>query len=60
MPAIVPHTKDEPFLAMSRFECGPGGNPHHHGVAYGAGNPQAAKDMEEEKPKPVLDELEDS
>ena len=43
MPTIVPHSEQEPFLSMSRFECGPGGNPHHHGFAYAAGNPRLGR-----------------
>ena len=43
MPAIVPHTEKAPFLPMARFECGAGGNPHHHGFAFGAGNPRLGR-----------------
>ena len=39
MPAIVPHTPAQPFLAMARFETGKGGNPHFHGFTIGAGGP---------------------
>ena len=40
MPAIVPHSEAAPFLGVERFECGPGGNPHHHGFIVGVGNPR--------------------
>ena len=37
---IVPTEEDDPFLYWLRFEFGSSGNPHAHGVAYVAGNPQ--------------------
>ena len=40
MPTLVPHSDEIPFLPMARFETGPGGNPHYHGCAAGAGNPR--------------------
>ena len=40
MPSVVPHTEDAPYLSMQRFECGEGGNPHHHGFNVGHGNPR--------------------
>ena len=43
MPSILPHSETEPFLSMSRFECGPNGNPHHHGFAFAAGNPRLGR-----------------
>ena len=39
MPAVVPHSEREPYLAMSRSECGGGGNPHSHGFSVGATTP---------------------
>ena len=39
MPAIVPHTEKQRFLAMARFEAGES-HPHHHGFTMGAGNPR--------------------
>ena len=35
MPAVLGSS-----LVASRFETGPGGNPHFHGVGYGDGNPR--------------------
>jgi hypothetical protein len=48
MPAIVPHTKDEPCLTFARAENSASGHPHHHGFTYGAGNPQVRR-MEDDK-----------
>ena len=45
MPTVLPHSLEMPFLVMARAESGPGGNPHVHGLAYGAGNP-AMKGLE--------------
>ena len=39
MPAVVPHSEREPYLAMSRAECGGSGNPHSHGFSVGATAP---------------------
>ena len=40
MPSVVPHTAWEKCMAMGRCEWGGGtGNPHTHGLVYGAGNP---------------------
>jgi len=44
MPSLVPHTPEQPFLSMARFECGDGsGNPHFHGFVVGAGNPKLGR-----------------
>jgi len=40
MPAIVPHTAEQPFLAMARAEESASGHPHYHGYVYAANNPQ--------------------
>ena len=40
MPTLVPHSERMRFLPLARFETGPGGNPHYHGCAAGAGNPR--------------------
>ena len=32
MPAVLGAPPDVPFLGMARFETGPNGNPHWHGV----------------------------
>ena len=40
MPSVVPHSRERPYLPVQRFECGPGGNPHYHGVNIGDGNPR--------------------
>ena len=40
MPAVVGHSEGEPYLDMARFETGPGGNPHWHGVSVGRRCPQ--------------------
>ena len=39
MPTILPHSALAPYMSMARFETGPGGNPHLHGISYGDGNP---------------------
>ena len=49
MPSIVPHSDEAPFLAMARFECGKGGNPHYHGFCVGDGNPLLGRLQEEEE-----------
>ena len=43
MPAIVPHSAEAPFMAMARFETGPGGNPHHHGFSVGTPGPRVQR-----------------
>ena len=40
MPAVVPHSAECPFMAMSRFETGMNGNPHQHGFAIGVPAPR--------------------
>ena len=40
MPAVLGAAPDVPFLGMARFETGPNGNPHWHGIGYGRGNPR--------------------
>ena len=40
MPAVVPHSGECPFLAMSRFETGVNGNPHQHGFSVGIPAPR--------------------
>ena len=40
MSHVVPEDELEPFLYWLRFEFGQNGNPHAHGVAYVAGNPE--------------------
>ena len=39
MPTIVPVSDEHPFHYWVRFEEGPNGNPHAHGMAYAAKNP---------------------
>ena len=39
MPAIVPHSDRARFMAMARFETGPGGNPHYHDFSMGTAGP---------------------
>ena len=43
MPAIVPHNDLERYMAMARFETGPGGNPHWHGFSMGAAGPKVER-----------------
>ena len=46
---IVPPEDEDPFQFWLRFEFGTSGNPHTHGIAYVAGNPEfdmAVKDSE--------------
>ncbi len=40
MPTIVPVSEEHPFHYWLRFEEGPSGNPHAHGMAYAAKNPE--------------------
>ena len=40
MPALGPQSWSQPPLAIYRFECGPNGNPHFHGMSYAHGNPR--------------------
>ena len=40
MPAVVSHTDIDPYMAMARFETGPGGNPHWHRMSVGRRCPQ--------------------
>ena len=40
MKHIVPHEDEDPFQFWLRFEFGTSGNPHTHGIAYVAGNPE--------------------
>ena len=40
MPAVVSHSDSDPYMAMARFETGPGGNPHWHGMSVGRRCPQ--------------------
>ena len=40
MPAVVSHSDMDPYMAMARFETGPGGNPHWHGMSVGRRSPQ--------------------
>ena len=47
MPAVVPHSPEQPFLGMQRAECGPNGNLHHHGFNFGGGNPRLDLMVEE-------------
>ena len=43
MPAVLPHSADEPYLCMARFETGASGNPHFHGFSLGAGGPRLGR-----------------
>ena len=43
MPAVLPHSADEPYLCMARFETGASGNPHLHGFSLGAGGPRLGR-----------------
>ena len=40
MPAVVGHSAVDPYMAMARFETGPGGNPHLHGMSMGRRCPE--------------------
>ena len=40
MKHIVPYEEEDPFQYWLRFEFGTSGNPHTHGIAYVAGNPE--------------------
>ena len=40
MPAVVGHSDLEPYMDMARFEVGPNGNPHWHGMSVGRRSPQ--------------------
>ena len=40
MPAVLGSSSAVPALGYARFETGPNGNPHWHGVGYGRGNPR--------------------
>ena len=40
MPAVVGHSDSDPYMDMARFEVGPGGNPHWHGMSVGLRSPQ--------------------
>ena len=39
MPAVVKHDK-APYKCMTRFETGPGGNPHAHGFSMSNAGPK--------------------
>ena len=39
MPTVVGNGPSDPFLCMARWEAGPGGNMHWHGMAYGLRGP---------------------
>ena len=43
MPAVVPHSAEAPYMAMARFETGPGGNPHWHGFGMGCPGPRVGR-----------------
>jgi len=43
MPSVVPHSERRPYLSMARYENGPSGNPHFHGVSVGADNPRMGR-----------------
>lgn len=53
MPTIVPHTGSARFLSMARFEVGPNGNPHYHGIAFGHGDHPTIGNL---KPKTTPDD----
>ena len=40
MPAVVGHSVRDPYMDMARFEVGPNGNPHWHGLSVGKRSPQ--------------------
>ena len=40
MPAVVGHSENDPYMDMARFEVGPNGNPHWHGMSVGRRSPQ--------------------
>ena len=39
MPTVVRQTEWQRYMAMCRFEVGPGGNPHYHGFSVGEATP---------------------
>ena len=43
MLAVVPHSERHGYMTMSRFETGPGGNPHYHGVSVGTPGPRIGR-----------------
>ena len=43
MPSIVPHSRENPFMAMARFEVGANGNPHMHGFSLGDRGPKMTR-----------------
>ena len=43
MPAVLPSTKEQPYLTMARFETGASGNPHFHGFSIGSGGPRLGR-----------------
>ena len=51
MRSVVPNSDQAPFLAMQRFECGSGANPHTHGFNIGEGNPRLGVMAEEQPPE---------
>ena len=40
MPSVINHTQKWPYLTMTRFETGPGGNLHAHGFSCGKKPPK--------------------
>jgi len=43
MPAVVPHSGQERYMAMARFETGSNGNPHWHGFSMGKRGPRMCR-----------------
>ena len=41
MPALLPHNKEQPYLAMARAEFRP--HPHYHGFSVGANGPRLGR-----------------
>ena len=43
MPSVLRHSKEDPFMAMARFETGKNGNPHWHGFGLGLPPPRMGR-----------------
>ena len=63
MPTVVRQTEWQRYMAMCRFEVGPGGNAHYHGFSVGAKAPvmkRVRADLEgegDEQPDMLVDEM---
>ena len=49
MPSIIRHSDKWPFLSMTRFEVGPSGNLHAHGLAVGTKSPKMPRRVKAKK-----------